>query len=458
MKIKKDLCKTIFREYDIRGEYPTQLDEETAYTIGLAFGTTVKRLGASWCVVGHDNRLSGEVLTNALIEGIISTGINVKYLGLVTTPMYYFGCMHLGIEAGMMVTASHNPVNDNGFKMNLQNYDNACGQPIEDLYNLAISGEFESGKGIVESASIKEAYLDRILDGINLEKKLKVVLDPANATGTVIIKDVFDKLNVDAIYINDVSDGHFPSHHPDPSVPENMVQISEKVRETHADCGIALDGDADRLGVVDENGNIIKIDTLMAIFLDDIMPKISNKTALFDVKCSKQLEDEIIKLGGTPYIYRTGAAFLRNKIKELDLAFGGELSGHVFFRDKWLGFDDGIYVGIRFLEILSKTMKRASELDDEMSIYYSTPEIKIAVSEDEKFSIVESVKLYAKEKNYNVITIDGVRIQFPDGWALVRASNTGPNLTLRFEAVNNDRLEEIQNEFMQIINRVKKDV
>ena len=446
------LDKTIFREYDIRGEYNKLLDENTAYKVGLAFGTIIKRNGKNICVVGHDNRLSSESLTESLLKGILETGVNVKYLGLVTTPMYYFACLYLKIDSGIMVTASHNPVNDNGFKIALSNYDNACGDKIQDIYNIACGNNFESGHGNIENIDIKNSYLERILRDININRKLKVVLDPANATGSIIIKEVFDKLNIDPIYINDVSDGRFPNHHPDPSVPENMKQISEKVKEEHADCGIALDGDADRVGLVDELGNIINIDTYMAIVWDDIMSKVSNKTALFDVKCSKQLEDEITKLGGNPYIYRTGNSYQKNKIKEMDLAFGGELSGHVFFRDRWDGFDDGIYAGIRFLEILAKNNKKASELDDNMSKYFSTPEIKIKTTEELKFNIVEKIKTYCVNKNYKIVTVDGVRVQFPDGWALVRASNTGPNLTTRYEANTKERLENIKNEFENLIN------
>ena len=446
MEIKKDINRKAFREYDVRGVYPTQIDESTAYTIGLAFGTTIKKSGRNLCVVGHDNRLSGESLTAALIEGITSTGVDIKYLGLVTTPMYYYACIYLQIDCGVMVTASHNPVDDNGFKIALKNYDNACGQDIVDLYDLACSGKFDYSltKGRVTNYNIKDAYLERIKRDIKITKPLKVVLDPANATGCIVIKEVFDNVGIEPIYINDVSDGHFPNHHPDPLVPENMVQLSKKVLEVGADCGIALDGDADRFGIVDEKGNIISADTYMAIVWDDIMPKVSNKTALYDVKCSKQLEDE---LGGTPYVYRTGNSYRKNKVKEMGLAFGGELAGHVFFRDRWDGFDDGMYAGLRFLEILSKTDKKASELDDDFTHYESTPEIKIQTLDDIKFEVVEKMREYAKEKGYDINTIDGVRVTFPDGWALVRASNTGPNLTTRYEALTKERLEEIKCEF-----------
>ena len=457
MKILNNLEKSVFRGYDIRGVAGDVLTEDFAYTIGKSFGSYVRGFGKNKVLVGHDNRLSSDSLTDALLKGITSTGIDVTYLGLVTTPMYYYACIYLGIDSGVMVTASHNPTNDNGFKIALSNYDNACGDAIIDLYNLACSGEFESGEGKIENFDIRDAYLDRITEYIKIEKPLNVVLDPANATGSIIIKDIFDRIeNVNAIYINEVSDGHFPNHHPDPLVPENMKQISEKVREVRADVGIALDGDADRVGFVDENGVIIPIDTYMAIVWDDIMDKVDNKTALFDVKCSKQLEDEIIKLGGTPYIYRTGNSYQKNKIKEMDLAFGGELSGHVFFRDKWDGFDDGIYAGLRLLEILSRTDKRLSELDDNFNKYYSTPEIKIATTEEKKFNIVEKIKDYTNEKGYKIITIDGVRVQFADGWALVRASNTGPNLTTRFEANSESRLEEIKTEFMTLIEEYNK--
>lgn len=455
MNIKKDINKTIFREYDIRGEYGTQIDKDTAYTIGKSYGTKAKSLGHTTCVVGHDNRLSGEELTSSLIEGILSTGMNIKYLGLVTTPMYYFACLHLKIDTGVMVTASHNPVNDNGFKIALENYDNACGEDIKELLSIAVKGEFASGDGHIENVDIKPAYIEEVLKDIDIKRKLKVVVDPANATTSIVVHDIFDALDAEVIYINDVSDGSFPHHHPDPSVLENMEELSEKVLSTGADLGIALDGDGDRLGIVDEKGNCISIDTLMAIIWDDLMPKVENKTALFDVKCSKQLEDEIIRLGGTPYIYRTGNSYQKNKIKQMDLAFGGELSGHVFFRDRWGGFDDGIYASLRLMEIISKSKKPLSELYGHLNKYYSTPEIKVQANEDRKFAIVESVKTYCEEKGYDIITIDGVRANFEDGWALVRASNTGPNLTLRFEANSEQRLNEIQDEFLGLLEKLK---
>ncbi|HBA37208.1 MAG TPA: phosphomannomutase [Firmicutes bacterium] len=451
MELKKDIIKTIFREYDIRGEYETQIDEDAAYSIGLAYGTKIRSLGKNLCVVGHDNRLSGESLTKALLLGITETGVDVKYLGLVTTPMYYFACLHLGIDTGVMVTASHNPVGDNGFKIAIENYDNACGPAVKELYDIIINGEFASGAGSIEEVDIRSAYVERVLRDIRLNRRLKVVVDPANAAGATIVHDIFDKLDAEVFYINDTSDGSFPNHHPDPSIEANMEQLKRKVLEVGADVGIGLDGDADRVGIVDEKGQMIAIDTLMAIFWHDLMPKVENKTALFDVKCSKALEDEILKLGGTPYIYRTGNSYQKNKIKEMDLAFGGELSGHLFFRDRWDGFDDGIYAGIRLLEIVAGGNKPLSELYSGFNKYYSTPEIKIASTEEKKYILVERVRKYCQDNGIDAITIDGVRAKYEDGWALVRVSNTGPNVTMRFEATSEERLEELKNLYMSII-------
>lgn len=453
--MERTLDKRIFRSYDIRGEYPTQLNDNDAYQIGRALATIFKSNGNDTCVVGHDNRLSGEVLTENLIKGINEGGVNVKYIGLVTTPMLYFASLYLKIESAVMVTASHNPVNDNGFKISFKNYNNACGEDITRIYDIIMNGKFTTGSGTVEEINVHKAYFDLILSDVRIKKKLKVVFDPANGVAATIIRDICDHIGVDAIYINDYSDGSFPSHHPDPSEIENMQQLAEKVKEVHADCGIGYDGDADRLGVVDENGQVISIDTLMAIIIDDLINKVEDKTFLYDVKCSKQLEDEIIRVGGKPYMYRTGASYTKNKTKELDLAFGGELSGHIFFRDRWTGIDDGIYNSIRFLEILSNTRQHASELSSHMNKYYSTPEIRVKVLEENKNKVVEEVKDYATSHGYEINDIDGVRINYPDGWALVRASNTGPNLTLRFESMSEDKLNIIKGEYLKIVNKYK---
>ena len=457
MEVKKDINRTIFREYDVRGEYGTQIDAATAYTIGLAYGTKAKSLGKTHCVVGHDNRLSGEELAEALIEGILNTGMNISYLGLCTTPMYYFACLHLKIDTGVMVTASHNPVGDNGFKIALSNYDNACGDAIRELYDIAIEGKFATGRGTIENVEIQSEYVKRVVRDIDLPRRLKVVVDPANASASIVVHDIFDKLNLEVIYINDVSDGSFPNHHPDPSIEENMAQLKKAVLDNEADLGIGLDGDADRVGIIDEKGCFVSVDTLMAVIWNDLMPKVENKTALYDVKCSKQLEDEILKLGGKPFVYRTGNSYQKNKIKEMDLAFGGELSGHMFFRDKWDGFDDGIYAGLRLMEIISHGNKSMSDLYSGFNKYYSTPEIKIGTEEEKKFAIVEKVLDFAKNEEAEVITVDGVRVQYSDGWALVRASNTGPNLTLRFEGATKRRRDELKELYTNLVDKLNRE-
>ncbi len=449
MNYRKDINREIFRAYDIRGVAYKDIDESVAYTIGLAYGTKERSLGKIDCVVGHDNRLSSDALTGALIKGIRETGMNVKYIGLVTTPMYYFACLYLKIDTGVMVTASHNPVEDNGFKIAFDDYNNACGDEVVELYDIIQKGEFASGNGSLEDVDIRDAYIERVLRDIKLEKKLKVVVDPANAAGSTIASDIFDRLDCEVIYINNFPDGSFPNHHPDPSVKENMKQLSEAVLKHHADLGIGLDGDADRLGLVDNKGEFLPADIYMCVFWDDLLPRAQNKTALFDVKCSKTLEDEIIRLGGDPFIYRTGNSYIKNMIKKKNLIFGGELSGHVFFRDRWDGFDDGIYGGIRMMEILSRSTETLNELCSHLNKYYSTPEIRI--KSNNKDETIEKVKNYCIDNNIDMITVDGVRAMYEDGWALVRKSNTGPNLTLRFEATTMERLQELEEIFRRLV-------
>jgi len=448
----KTIDKHIFRGYDIRGIYGKDLDETVAYRIGRGFGSYISELGKTKAVVGHDNRASSESLEKSLIEGILSTGVNVVCIGLVTTPMYYFAWEKLGIYSGLMITASHNPKEYNGFKFAFDESGNAYGEKIQEFRRYIEKGEFKTGQGKVTYENISEDYLKLVKSSIKLgDKKLKVVVDPGNGTGSVIVKDVLDMFNIDVTYICDTSDASFPNHHPDPSVEANLEMLKVKVKEVGADIGLALDGDADRIGVVDENGTYIPPDMFMIIIWRDIINKVDNKCALYDVKCTKAIADEMKKLGGTTYMYRVGNSYIKYKMKEGDFAFGGELSGHMFFRDRWPGFDDGIYAGLRLLEILTHTDKKASELLDGVSKYYSTPEIKIKSTEEEKYILVEKVKQYALSKSYQICTIDGVRVEFEDGWMLARASQTGPDVSLRFEAKTKERLESIQQEFKKVI-------
>ncbi len=451
--IYKTINPNIFRGYDIRAIYGTDLNEDIAYTIGLSFGSYIREKGYEKCLVGHDNRTSSEPLADAMLEGITSTGINVVYLGLCTTPMYYFAQKRLKIDPGVMITASHNPKEYNGFKVAFDDFGNACGQMIQDFRVYTEEGNFQSGKGSVSNYDIRQEYLDEVKKSIDMgDRKVKVVLDTANGTASIVAKEVygmFDNIELIPLYCD--SDPEFPNHHPDPSVEANNADLKKKVLETGADIGIGIDGDGDRVGIIDQNGTMIFMDFYAIIILRDIMSKVSNKKALFDVKCSKSLPDEIIKLGGEPVCYRTGNSYMKAKMRDGDFPFGSELSGHVWFRDKWDNIDDGLYAGLRIVEILSKTDKKLSELLDGVTRYHASPEIIIKSSDDVKFQKIEKIKEYCKEKGYTVNDIDGVRAEFSNGWALVRASNTGPNITCRFEGVTPEDEKAIEEEFMALI-------
>lgn len=351
-----------------------------------------------------------------------------------------------------MITASHNPKEYNGFKISFSKIGNAYGEQIIEFRDFTHNLNFDTGTGTETKIDIRQDYLELLKKSINLgNRKIKIVADCGNGTGSIVIKDVLDMLPIEYELIYSTSDGNFPNHHPDPSVAKNMIDLGNKVVELGYDFGIGIDGDADRVGIVDETGKIIPTDLVMAIIYRYIHKTMKNKKALFDVKCSKALIDELEKLELEPVMYRTGNSYSNMKMQEGDFDFGGEYSGHIFFRDKFPGFDDGIYGGLRLIEILSHTDKKMSQLLEGINKYYSTEEIKIAVTDETKFEIVEKVKQYAINKKYNIITLDGVRVTFEDGWVLVRASNTGPNLTIRFEANTEKRLEELQNEFLEII-------
>lgn len=455
MNIKENINENIFRGYDIRGIYPKELDEDTVYTVGLGFGSHIKTLGKTTCVIGHDNRLSGESLYNALMEGIKATGINIISLGLCTTPMYYYACIKLGIPSGVMVTASHNPKDDNGLKFAFDESGNCKGQEIQDFLAFIKKGNFSySSEGTVTEYDIKDEYLELFKNNLNFgNRPLKVVIDPGNGTTSIIAKKMYEMFPIELHVINGESDGRFPNHHPDPCVEDNLEQLKAKVKEINADIGLGFDGDGDRLGVVSETGEFIPTDQYMIIIIRDIINKVEKKEFLYDVKCSKSLSDEIERLGGKCLCYRTGNSYTKAKVRDEDLPFGGELSGHVYFRDRWPGFDSGLYAGLRLLEILSHTDKTVTELLYGINKYYSTEELKYKSSDDKKFAIIEKIAEYAKEKEYHFIDIDGVKVLFDDGWALVRASNTGPNITARFEAKTEERLEELQKEFVDLINK-----
>lgn len=455
-----EINKYIFREYDIRGVYGTDITEDIAYLIGRAFGSKLRELNKDTTLVGYDNRYSSPSLEEALVKGIIECGVNVVRLGLVTTPMYYYGWDLLDIHCGIMVTASHNPKDDNGFKFSYNGIHNAYGDASIELYNLIINNNFytSSKLGIVKNVDIKSKYIDMITSSIDLgERKLKVIYDCGNGTTSIVADDVFNRFSdkLDLIPLFNTSDSSFPNHHPDPAVEENLSILKEKIKEENADVGIAFDGDGDRVGVIDNNGKFINIDEFMILIWRDLVNKDVKKETFYDVKCSLVLKEELDKLGIKNEFYRTGNSYTKAKSYEGDYPFSGELSGHVFFRDKFNGYDDGIYAGLRLIEILSHTNKSIDELLSGISHYESTPELKVKIPDEVKFQIVDKVEEYCKDKGYEILLVDGVKVFFEDGSALVRASNTGPNLTLRFEAKTKERLEIIKNEFMNLIDKLR---
>lgn len=455
MKITNKIDHHIFRGYDIRGIFNKSLTIDTAYTIGLAFGTKLREENKKETIIGYDNRASSPILFNALAKGIIETGIKVINLGLVTTPMYYYGLDLFKATSGIMITGSHNPKEYNGFKITFNGLYNAYGEYIQTFKQLVLSQNFAKGQGIIENYDLKAKYIKHLTKAIKIGPySRKFVFDCGNGTPAIILDQIMSTLNLDYIPLYCDSNPNYPNHHPDPSVPANLKDLCQKVITTKADAGFAYDGDGDRVGLVDNLGNIIPVDHIMIIIIRDLINKLDDKRFLFDVKCSQALPDEIKKLGGTPICYRTGNSYLRAKVVTDNLKFAGELSGHLFFNDKFNGFDDGIYASLRLIEILTHTPKTIGELLAGINQYYATPEIIVETPDEIKFQKIEAIQKHCEQKNYKVLTIDGCKVLFADGFALIRASNTGPNITMRFEATTKERLTEIKTEFEQLLKEL----
>ena len=451
-----ELLKNIFREYDIRGVYGDELTDELAYHIGRAFGTNLVRKNIPSTVVAYDNRLSSESLERELVKGLVDSGIKVLRIGLATTPMCYYAANYLNTNSSMMITASHNPKEYNGFKFSYNGIHNAYGAEVMEIYDIISKQDYENGIGSVENIDIKEAYIDLVISKLNFgNRKIKVVYDCGNGTSSIIADQIFERIKdkVEGIPLFNTSDGNFPNHHPDPCIEDNLVVLKEKVKEYQADLGVGYDGDADRVGFVDEKATFIAVDKFLAVMWDYLYDKVDKKECLYDVKCSKTLEDELDKLGVKKIEYRTGNSYTRMASTKGDYPLSGELSGHIYFRDKWPGYDDGIYSGMRLIEMLSNVNKPLSSFLNNLVHYYSTPEIKVKTTDDKKFEIVNKIKEYCDSRDYNYVTIDGVKVKFSNGFALVRASNTGPNITMRFESTDENRLKEIQEEFTNELNK-----
>lgn len=442
----------IFREYDIRGVVDKDLTDEAVELLGKGIGSYMLQNGAKKVSVGGDVRLSTERFSEQLIKGLRSTGVDVVNVGAVPTPVQYFSMHYLDVDGGVMITGSHNPPEFNGFKVTLKNAP-VYGEMIQEIKEIINKKEFAQGSGGLEKVEVTEAYMEEIKQNIKIERPMKVVLDSGNGAAALVAHRLFKEMGVETIDLFDTPDGTFPNHHPDPTVIENIQELIKTVREQGADLGVGYDGDGDRIGVVDEKGDIIWGDRLMIIFSRDILKNHPGAPIIFEVKCSQALPEMITKFGGKPIMWRTGHSNLKKKMKETNSPFAGEMSGHLFFADRYYGYDDAIYASARMVELLSRSDKKVSELLDDAPQYYSTPEIRAeVVNDEEKFKIAEKAKEYFSA-NYEVIDVDGVRIQFGDGWGLVRASNTQPVLVLRFEARTPERLEELKN---LVVNKLKE--
>jgi phosphomannomutase / phosphoglucomutase len=431
----------IFRANDIRGIVEKDFTDDVVFDLGRAFGTYMRRRGHHHVVIGHDLRLSSPHLAHVYMQGVLSTGMNVLFIGQVTTPALYFAILHYGTDGGTMITGSHNPKPYNGFKM-CEGLDSVYGDEIQKLKEMIKVGDFNQAKGSREERDIMPDYLAMLKTKFSFKKKLKIVIDAGNATAGPIAPQLWREFGHEVVELYCEPDGNFPNHLPDPCVPKYMVDLAARVVAEGADIGIGYDGDADRVGAVDDKGRYIFADRLLVLFAQDVLKKRPGSTIIFDVKCTLALPEAIERAGGVPLMWKTGHSMQKAKMKETGAPFAGELSGHIFFKDDFFGFDDGIYASGRLLQIVSESEKKLSDIMDEIPIYPSTEEIRLDCADEVKFEIVGRL-IKDFHANYKVFDIDGARVDFGDGWGLVRGSNTEPNLVVRLEAKTRQRLREI---------------
>ena len=433
---------SIFREYDIRGLAEKELDKDFALLLGKVHGTLISEAGGSRVSVGRDCRATSDCYAGAVIAGLVSTGLQVVDIGVCPTPLLYFSLFHLDIDGGIEVTASHNTSEYNGFKLCLGK-DTLYGAQIQDIKARIEQNHFiEKPGGKVERYEIVLPYQQHLLRDVpKLKRSLKVVVDAGSGVGGPVAPPIFRQLGCTVWEIACTPDGNFPIHHPDPTVPENLEPLIDKVRAEGADLGIAYDGDADRIGAVDEQGNIVWGDELLVLFARDVLQRHPNATIISEVKCSQRLYDDILKRGGVPIMWKAGHSLIKAKLKETNALLAGEMSGHMFFKERYFGYDDAIYASLRLLEIIANSGRPFSALLADLPKTVSTPEIRVDCPDERKFSIAERAKEYFR-RHYDIIDIDGVRVQFPEGWALIRASNTQPALVLRFEAQTAEKMAE----------------
>ncbi len=449
---------SIFKAYDIRGIVPSTLDESVAEGLGRAFGTLARAEGEGTVAVGRDGRLSGPDLSAALIRGLLAAGIEVIDVGRVTTPMLYFAASTL-CRSGIQLTGSHNPKDYNGFKMVLAGRA-IYGDEIQALRRVmeAESWDLRAG-GSVREVDVLDSYRERIVGDIRLARPMKIVVDSGNGIAGASAPDILRAIGCEVIELFSEVDGEFPNHHPDPSKPENLRDLIEALQATDAELGLAFDGDGDRLGIVTKDGQNIYPDRQMMLFAQDVLSRVPGGTILFDVKCSQRLAPAIEAAGGVPLMYKTGHSLVKAKMKEVDSPLGGEMSGHVFFKERWYGFDDGTYAGCRLLEILSRAPD-ASAVLNALPSSFSTPELNVACAEGEPHRLTAELQAIGASSfaaPARVSTIDGLRVDWPDGFGLIRASNTTPVLVLRFEGQTQQALHRIEAEMLALLKRVKPD-
>ena len=444
-----EIARSIFREYDIRGIYPKEINENVIEQIAKAISIKCLKNNIPEICVGRDGRLSGESLLDCLSESLSGFGINVINIGLVSTPLLYFAAKKNKHKSGIMITGSHNPKNYNGVKMVIND------NPVSgsEIYKLIDKDKPSTKKkGTIVYKDIKKEYIQEVKENVDINNKVKIVIDCGNGAAGCIAPDLFKSMGCEVIELFSEVDGNFPNHHPDPGKIENLNDLISQVKESDADLGIAFDGDGDRVGLVTNEGKVIYPDKIMMILSKDILSS-KKGSIIFDVKCSNLLPDIISSHGGKPIMSPTGHFHIKNAIKRHNPLLAGEMSGHIFFNDKWYGFDDGHYSGARIIEIVSKENRKISEIENELPLLYSTPELNIDVTDETKFKIIED---FSKECSLDgeKITIDGLRINFENGWGLLRASNTTPKLVLRFEGNSVDDLNQIKSNFLNELSRI----
>jgi phosphomannomutase / phosphoglucomutase len=444
----------VFREYDVRGLVDIDLNPDSVYLLGRAIGSYASGGGAKTMLLGHDCRLSSESYRDAVGRGMLSAGIDVVDIGLCATPMLYFAIRHFGADGGVMVTGSHNPPDFNGFKICI-GPDTIYGEEIQRLRQIIEEGGFTSGTGASTVKEIASVYQDYLFDHVKVKPGLKVVLDGGNGVGGHFALPLLKRYGCMTTGIYCEPDGRFPHHFPDPTIPDNLIALSRLVREQSADAGIAFDGDADRIGVITDQGDVLWGDQLLLLFSRFILKNNPGATIIGEVKCSQILYDDITRNGGRAIMWKAGHSLIKGKMKEEKALLAGEMSGHLFFADRYFGYDDAIYASLRLLEILSETGKSLSELMADVARTYTTPEIRVPCPDRIKSSVVNAVRDHFR-KTHAIIEIDGMRIPFGDGWGLLRASNTQPVLVLRFEADSEPRLKAIQGHVEEVLNTILK--